>query len=380
MREALRIVNSVRRRAAIVGLAEGATIGLFAAAWMAAVYVFADRLVFLQWPLEWIAPVLAAVVFVPVALRFRRRRLAPVEAALAIDRRYDLRERVTSAYLMRRDSSDFARAIQADAGRHLASTRAREVVLWQLRRPWRGLIPVALLACAFVLPQMDLVSRDKRQRRVQAERRAVLFQADALKRETERIASIPAKPGSDTVRTLEKEMRRLEGELTSSGKCAREAAMDVAEVADKFERLKEDLRAQSETPKIDRPRPSSARYTADLERSLKNGDLAGAQAELKNLQNTIQSNALGAEQRDAAARELKSLSEAVQGNPVVAKSISESADALKANNAKTASSKLGEAGKALEKLTAAAKELAQVESALGALATARKELAKSGAT
>jgi hypothetical protein len=380
MEEIAAIVRGVRRRAALLAAFEGLAVGLSLAALAAAALVFVERLAAMFPPAPAAGALLALSVLAAVVVRVRRGRLTPVQAALAVDARYDLKERVTSAWLLRDDPSEFARAVARDARERLAGARSSQVVPWRLRRPWRLLPPFVLLAAVWLLPRLDVLGLQEGRLRAETERRAVVAEAHRLHREAEKLAVQIERPGESELAALVKEMSRLEKDFLEGRRAARDASMDLAELGEKFQQAGERLRRESPMPRLERPRPRDARFTGALEQALKAGDLAEAAREMDRLAERMGSGSLTDEQVRAAGRELESLAGALEGGGPMAENLAEAAEAAGKGDAPQAAEKAKAAAGEARSLLDAVNRLGMIETTVAAMKSAQKDLANSGST
>lgn len=389
VREVVKAVERVRQRVAGAAFAEGLMVGLSIAALLAAVFIAAQRVtgVFTVGIPNFVAGALPPFAVAGVIGYFvRRRRVSPLQAALAIDARYGLKERITSAWLMRGQTGEFAALVQRDASGHIAGVRpgevARALIHWDVRRLRFLAIPFALLAGALLLPNLDVLGIAGRRERRETERRLVSSQAERMRQEALRLAAFQGvqsdRPTSVSLAELSREMERLRREWSLSQKTAHDASLDAAELGEKFQKAVEQLQRESAAPRIDRPRPKESRFTAGLEQALKAGELEKAMKELEGLQAQAEGGDVSEEQRQAGAAELQSLAEAIKDKPNLSKSLGDAAKAMKAGDAKGASGKLSDAKQEVRKLLDAVSELAVIETSAAVLKSAQKELADAG--
>lgn len=369
-----RKIADVRRRATVIGIAEGLAIGLFHALVVATVGLAVRRLCCLVW-LDDIGPfILVFIVLASAVFGWRRRRLDAQQATLAIDETHNLRERVTTAWLMRGDTTEFARLIQSDAALRVRNMEAKPVVPWLIERPWRIAIPAFLLLVATLLPEADLLGVRARQIRQFAEEQTLETQIARLQRESRRVADEIEAPQTEALAYVTKEMKRLEDELASSRKSARAAARDIAEAAENIAREHSKAQSKADSPRLEGPRSQTADFTADLEQALKSGDLEQAESELVDLQQQATSGQLSNEDMSAIAGELEHLSKAVAGDQGLTEAFADAADAMQSNNIADAAKHLEQARAELTEAKRVNDELDEVKRSLEALKLAKNGL------
>jgi hypothetical protein len=128
---------------------------LLGALTLAAVAIAVPRIVAIEtlpanWDMAWFCGALAAALVVTAGWTFLSRR-SPLDAAIEIDRRFDLRERVASSLSLTAEdqTSEAGRAVVNDAMRAVSRVDVDEKFRVQVdRRAWWPLVPAAI---AFVL-------------------------------------------------------------------------------------------------------------------------------------------------------------------------------------------------------------------------------------
>ncbi len=103
----------------------------------------------------WIAlPLFAAILAIRLGIRWRRTAVSPLEAAIEVDRRLGLAERVSSATLADAAADPAVRAwVAEDAARRTAGMTAARVAPWSLPRGWFA--PTAAIAAVALLLLVD---------------------------------------------------------------------------------------------------------------------------------------------------------------------------------------------------------------------------------
>lgn len=207
-----------------------------------------------------VLPLLAVAVAVRVAMRLRRVSISPLEAAIEVDRRLSLRERLSSATAAAEPADGSADPLVAawvrgDAERRTAGLRAAAVT--PLRRP-RG-VGVALLGLAAVALLLADLSRSRTRETVAAPRAesvavaarvaelaATIESAEASRRELGEDPAAASRELERSLAALDAEAARLAQAAASgdpaSQRQAIEAAAELGSAAERLETLAESRR------------------------------------------------------------------------------------------------------------------------------------------
>jgi hypothetical protein len=286
-----------------------AAIGLLIASGTWALVLLVERLFALGIPVMpamWAAAgafVLIAIIGTAVG------RVAPLQAAVAIDEAAGLRERLSSAWAMGASPDPFARAVIADAERaagrvHVPShLRYRAPELW----PWSAATVVVAVLLALFMPQLDLLAGDPNANdgigRAQAEeeRAAINLELeDRVNRIKEMAENNPAL--DDLARELEALETPEHATLTPQD-VRRDAVKKIDNVADKLAAQKEDpqLGAVNDLQRtLSRLDPQAGdNPVSELSKALNNGDFKGARDALEKMKQELEE---AAAKGDPAAR------------------------------------------------------------------------------
>jgi hypothetical protein len=288
------------------------SLGLLVAAGLWAVVIVAVRLLALPIPLwhgAWAAALAAAIIaLIGTALA----RPSALRAAIALDSAAGLKERLSTALVVRGMSDPFARAAVRDAEKAAAKVhvpthiRLRPPTLW----PWSAATVLAAVILARFMPSVGLFSREAQAKEpipramVEAERQAI--QAE-LQDRVNRIKELSQDNANlkDLAEQLEPLELAVDPGLTPED-IRREAVKRIDAVGEK---LKRELESTETNPLSEMKRRLSRVQAeggdqpgAKLSQSLASGDFEGAKQAMEKLREQIQEAAKKAEDPEAARK------------------------------------------------------------------------------
>jgi hypothetical protein len=367
----------------------------------------------LYWTWGWIGGCLllglaAAIVWTRLARR------GELQAAIEIDRRFGLKERVSSALSLgpRDVDSEFGRALVQDATRRVGGIDVREH--FKLGVSWRVLLPLAPAAAAFALAL--LVPCAVREKTTQATespaaiRQQTKSSIEALKKRLSESKKIAEEKGlKDAEAHLQELMQRLEKLDSEADKLDRkEALVKLNDLKEDLEQRRKQLGGAEDMRKQMNQLKDVQRGPADrAAKAMKDGDFKQAMNELQQLQDKLQAGEMNAEEQKALAQQLEQMQQKLndladaheqakqeleqqiqqkknEGDLEAAGKLQQKLDELKQldqqmNNMKQMADKLGECSKCLgengnpqqaaEKLGQIAEQLGQMQQQLDELET-----------
>jgi hypothetical protein len=184
---------------------------LFWALIVACALVLVERMFALEfdvWPV--VITVLGAAIVVGLTVG-ASRRVTAFDAALLADERMALRERLSSALLLRSAEERMVRALHADAQECARRLQVRETVPFSLPRRARFLpIPAAaLLLLGLFFPRLDLLHLRSERSALQAEKNEIERHADRLEEVGRKIvAAQEVRPATEVVK-LSQEIKKI---------------------------------------------------------------------------------------------------------------------------------------------------------------------------
>lgn len=270
-------------------------------------------------PGYWLLGIAVAAVALSVVISLRRRPSA-LSCAIAIDERLGLREKFSTALLLRRSDDPFARAVIEDAEQ--TATRVDPRGKFDVRMP--RLAPYALAALLFLalnhwlMPQYNILGREdpaRAQRLEQQKRANVRQKLDAIARTIEQAE---AKLGK--TEAIEQAKQQL-ADLRQLAARDPEAAARRASAAqiDLQDRLREQIRSSQRFAQAQENQrqfqnnlkaPREAGPVAEAQRSLSQGDFQKALRQLEDVVNNFDKQS--DEQKKQAAEQMRQLAGQLQ--------------------------------------------------------------------
>ncbi|MCK4343474.1 MAG: hypothetical protein KAY37_17305 [Phycisphaerae bacterium] len=304
-----RQINHTRRRLSGNVLLQRLSIGVLLAAGLWALTIIIVRLFALNLPLwqgGWIAALVALLVGV-IGLAIARP--SALQAAVELDSAAGLKERLSTALLVRRDTDPFVRAAVEDAEKvashvHVPThIRYRAPALW----PWSAATVLAALILAWLMPTVDLLADETDPEAhvpravVEAEHKVIKAEFDKKLGQIKELAQ-----GDRELKAIIEDIEPMEmpEHPTVTPDDIRQDA--VRRIDDIRDRLKEKLEAD-ETNSLKQTKrlfqqlnpPGSQKADNKLAQALANGDFKGAQEALRELAKKMDEAAQNANEPEA---------------------------------------------------------------------------------
>lgn len=377
-------VGRVRRRLAAQAYVLGITRGFLIGVLLTLAYVVVDRLVFVGIDLLLATsilmglPLLGSVIFTTFRLPGR------LAAALSLDLRYDLKERVSTAIALGDDPSPVAEAVRADARRRVQelnlSKKTPVMLGGEIRWLAGALIALAIIASPGVLPYFDLFQRAEARERVLKEHDEVKLQAKSLLKKREQLLKKIGDKKLDDVKEALKEWERIALDLQKKPGGRKNALIKMSKLSDAIREKKNSgkFRSLDGIAKALSKNARSSAITKDIQAALKKGDMKAAVEALKALKDKLKNGNLSDEDKAKLAGELKTLSLDLSAAPNLAESLDEAAMDIADDELQAALQDLDEAEMSLEELADAFEELALLEEALAGLESQKKDFWDAG--
>ncbi len=276
------------------------------------VAVFIDKLVFVgMTTLAWIVGAGALVCVAVVVVRSQKLWPSFQEAAIEVDERLRLSERISSALAVAHMNEPMAQAVVADARSYARSIPVAETFPLTFPREFYGALLLAAVSLALLawMPQFDLLSRRLKLRLAQEEAAEVREVAQQMRTELSRRRERLQRLGLEEPGEIE-QMEVVIGEIE-------EGRLDRADAMATLNELAEQLRdAQREAAARNPVTEAMARRTGldrteDLAASLERREFEEAAQEIERLAEEAASGGLSEEQMAELASELNRLAEAL---------------------------------------------------------------------
>ncbi len=264
------------------------------------------------WQRQWFVPrtlLVLPVVGAGIALA-SRRRTSRVDAARAIDRRYDTHDLVLTATTPALGRGDFHDHVRASAETRAADFEPRAVVPLHYRaRLGRAAITAAVLAAAVVfIPELASADRDDV---VETRRKTIAAVRDTNRARAEAIARDDDTPDA---KALEKELARMADEIrkmkpeTARANRQRITAMRRS-VAERWRDLRARQAAERRAWNERKPRFGGDRERRELREALERGDLSKLREAMRELEKQMNAEGSTPEDRAEVRRKLEQLAD-----------------------------------------------------------------------
>lgn len=268
------------------------------------------------WITSWLGGALLFALLGASAWTFVKRR-NELDAAIAIDQRFGLKERVASSLSLDED------ALETDAGRALLKDALRRVETIDVgerfrvrvgRRAWLSALPalIVFVLVLFVSDRANVSSAEAMTANIETQH--IKKSAEPLKKKLAELRKKAneedLKDAGDLFEKLEDGVRRLEDRKSVDRKEGMRRLNDLArELGKRRKNLgnSDDLRKQLNSLKDINPGPAEK-----VAKALKNGDLKKAINELKNLEQQIKEGKLDEESRKKLAEQLDQMRNKMQ--------------------------------------------------------------------
>lgn len=314
-------VSRARRRLNIQRFLDLAPWTLAASLLVAAAAVLVPKL----WPMDvdrdawwagWLSGSAVGGLLTAAVVTWMRRQRA-FDAALEIDRRFGLKERVSSAWLLPpvERGTEIGRAVMADAQRRVAGVEVGDA--FPMRTGWPLLVPLvpALLAVAIAL-----LVPDAERAKVAAStseglaREQIKRSAQELSKKLADRAQQAEEAGLEDAESLLKQLREAAEELARRDDVDRQQALvRLNDLAKEIEKRREALGAPEQLQRQLQRMQELEKGPGDrVAAALQQGDPEKALQELQRLMKDLQSGGLSDEQKQQLAKQLESIRRQMQ--------------------------------------------------------------------
>jgi hypothetical protein len=275
------------------------------------------------WDLSWIGGGVAAGFLVAGLWTWLIRR-SKLDAAIELDRRYGLKERVSSTLALGPEEleTEIGYALVNDAVRRVERIDVREQ--FQVAPTWRILLP---LMPALVLAVMFVALDYATQRKADATSEAPTEIKKQIKtatqklqeklRESEKRAAEEGLKDLDVLKEMNKELDKLANKSQVDRK---EAMLKINDLAKDIEKRRQELGGADKMKKeLDKLKDVAKGPADKLAESLKEGDFGKAQEQLKQMKEDLKNGKLGQEDKDKLAKQLEQMKDALKQGAADAK-------------------------------------------------------------
>ena len=373
-------VRRARRRLRSRLFLHAATRGVFIGAILILIYTILDRLVFVGFHPLAAAGVLIGAPLVGSLLLAVLRLPGRHSAAVSLDERFDLKERVATAVSLEGDATPIADAVRADARERLRRLDLKRGMPVRLPTSFVWLVPLllvlALLASTDLLPYVDVFNRAEAMDRLAKEQEQVKVRGKKLLEKREELRKKAERKRLPEVEKTLREWERLAQDLQENPNSRRDALVKMSKLADRIreKRNSSEFQTAAGMAKALSLRAKPSKLTREIQSALAKGDLKAAAAAMDALQKKLESGEISSEMMKALKEELQSLSLDLQAAPELAGALEEAAQDLADDDLQAALQDLEEAEIDLEELAKAFEEMAMLEEMLEDLEDQKRDL------
>jgi len=322
------------------------------------------------WDWSWIGGGLAAgfVVASVWTLIIRRSKL---DAAIELDRRYGLKERVSSTLALGPEELDteIGQALMTDAVRRVERIDVREQ--FQVSPSWRILLPlVPAIALAVMFAALDFATQRKagatseEQVAIKTQIKTATQKLQEKLRESEKKAAELGLKDAEDLKEMNKELDKL---ANKSNVDRKEAMLKINDLAQEVERRRQELGGAERMKKqLDKLKDVAKGPADKLAESLKEGDFGKAQEQMQKLKEDLKNGKLSDEDKKKLAQQMEQMKDALKQGAADAREAREQLQ--RQIEKKLAEGNLAEAAKLQQQLDEMNQNAAQMEQMMENLA------------
>jgi len=232
-----------------------------------------------------------------------------LDAAIELDRRYGLKERVSSTLALSPAEldSDVGQALMTDAIRRVERIDIREQ--FRVAPTWRLLLPLAPAIAIGVLVLMPTAAMKEAEAKaehapeIQKQIKTATLKLQERLRENQKKAEELGLQETDVLKEVSKELDKLAGKETSDRK---DAMIKINDLAKEIEKRKHDLGgAEKMRKELDKLKDIAKGPADKMADALKQGDFGKAQEEMKKLTQELKNGTLSKEDAKSCRSSLK---------------------------------------------------------------------------
>jgi len=333
------IVSSIRARLALLEAAASALRFLFYVSAAAAALVFADRLFHLGQSNALIAGALATA-GVAAWLVITGRRISTDFAARRIDGEFGFQERISTALSVRHSGEAMVPALTADAERCAGSVDPSRFRF----RPPRELkfLPAPILALMvglWAVPPMDILGRQQRQQKRQAEQEQIKKRAAHLHTQALKLEGTAREKKLPQAEKLAHKMHKLAQDLARSPKTKQSAMIRMSKLSDETRKQRKRFERAEKFGKLDLAKSASLeskigklgeakQAMRKLAEALSAGKLGDAAEALKDIGEKLNDGSISPEEARKVSEALKELAENLPADDQLAEALARLAKQL----------------------------------------------------
>src|SRR5262245_58382756 len=320
MEEIKRQVGRARRRLVLAQFLRVFGWSLFATLLIAAIGLAIPRLWVLSlnqqvWDWSWIGGGIGIGLLMAAVWTYAIRRTR-LDAAIELDRRYGLKERVSSTLALTPDelSSDIGKALMGDAIRRVERIDVREQ--FKVSPTWRLVLPLApaiALGLLVMLPSAAMKQAEattEKSPEIQKQIKTATQKLQERIRESQKKAEEMGLKDGEALKEVSKELDKLVSKDTADRK---EALIKINDLAKEIEKRRQDLGgAEKMMKELDKLKDIAKGPADKMAEALREGDFGKAQEEMKKITEDLKSGKASKEDIEKLAKQLEQVQEKLQ--------------------------------------------------------------------
>ncbi len=270
-----------------------------------------------EWAWQWLGGA-AGVGLIAALLMTWWRRTRLLEAAIEVDRRFQLKERISSSLILEPPArqSDVGRALIHDAERLAGRVDVRD--RFPIRPSWHGLLPL-LTAAATILVAIGI--QDAQQRKAEGAARDQRQTQQEIKKSIDELRKRLAKRNQDARKNGLQDANKLFdllkqelNQMRQEGKIDyKKALVKINDLAKELEKRKEKLGGVGAVKKqFEQLSKLDNGPAKKIAKALQAGDMKQARKEIDKLRKKLEQGKLSKQQKQQLAKQLKKLSQELQ--------------------------------------------------------------------
>ena len=267
------------------------------------------------WDWSWMGGGLAAGLLMASIWTWLIRR-SRLDAAIEIDRRYGLKERVSSTLSLSSDelTTDIGQALMTDAVRRVERIDVREQ--FKVSPTWRFLLPVlpviALIGLS-LLPNATMKKAEASNEQTAEIKKQIKVATVKLQekiRDSQKKAEELGLKDTDILKEINKELDKLANKETADRK---EALLKINDLAKEIEKRKQELGgAEKLKQQLDKLKDVEKGPADKMAEAMKEGDFGKAKEEMQKLKEDLKAGKLSKEDQEKLANQMEQLKERIQ--------------------------------------------------------------------
>lgn len=320
MEEIKRQVGRARRRLILQQFVSVAVWSLFAALLLAVIGLAVPKIWPLSldqqvWLMSWVGGAVAAGLLLAAIWTYAVRRSA-LEAAIELDLRYGLRERISSTLALTPEEmeSEAGRALMSDAVRRVERIDVREQFSvtpnWRLALP---LLPALAIVGLLFIPDAAAKKAEAAATQQAAQKKVVKKAAEKLKQRLSEKAKQAEEEGlkdADLLKEMNKELNKL---ASKEGADRKNALIKINDLQKEVQKRKAELggadKLRKELDKLGKIERGPAEALAN---AMKEGDFGKAKEELEKIKDNLKNGKLSKEEKERLGEQLEQVQQKLQ--------------------------------------------------------------------